>query len=117
MPSVVTRWHGVPAQNLCWARKMALAVACGAFAPSRFMVIVPQLVTSVSFQALPWARDFGGASLKEAGLAGGFTVGAGHGFDAFDADVAGEAAAEEAGEDVGAAAGDVLPERPVSATT
>src|SRR3954469_12809527 len=113
MPSVVTRWHGVPAQNFCRARKIALAVACGAFAPSSVVVIVPQLVTRVSFHALPWARDFGGGVLKVAGFAGGFTVGAGHRLAADAADAAGDAE----GDADGAAAGDVLPDRPVSATT
>src|SRR3954464_15752410 len=99
MPSVVSRWQGVPAQKFCRARKIALAAACGAFAPSSCMVIVPHVVTSVSFHCLPSARDFGGAALKLAGVAGGLTVGEGQGLDADDA----EPDAEEVGEAAGAA--------------
>src|ERR687886_1860957 len=104
MPSVVRRWQAVPAQKFFCARKIALAVACGAFAPSSCAVIVPHEVTSVSFQLLPAARLFGGTSLKLWGVAGGVTVGAGQGFAAAEADgdTAGEA--EEDGEAAGAVA-------------
>src|SRR3954467_9134934 len=79
MPSVVSRWQGGPAQKFCRARKIALAAACGAFAPSSCAVIVPHVVTSVSFHCLPSARDFGGAALKLAGGARGGARGGGGG--------------------------------------
>ncbi len=46
------------------------------------MVILPQVVFSVRFHVLPAASAFGGAAFQDLGVAGGLTVGAGHGFAA-----------------------------------
>src|SRR3954466_1655475 len=79
MPCVVSRWQGEPFQKEFFDRKIALDTACGALPPSRVATMSPQVVVSVSFQLLPSASAFGGALFHDFGVAGAFTVGAGHG--------------------------------------
>jgi hypothetical protein len=68
------------------------------------MTTSPQVVFIVIVQVLPWASDGSGAEENCSGLAGAFTVGAGHGFAAAAApgdaepDAAGEAEDEADGE-------------------
>src|SRR4051794_37923920 len=108
MPSVVRRWHGEPFQKLLRERKIALATACGAFEPSSVATMSQHVVLSVSFQFFPSATLFEGTLFHDAGVAGGFTVGAGHGFAAFEApaDADGDGKAAEVG--VVVAAGDAV---------
>src|SRR3954451_3880311 len=100
MPSVVSRWQGEPFQKPFSDRKIALATACGALAPSSVAATSPHVVVSVNLQLLPAASVFGGAVFHDFGVAGGCTLGAGQGLAAFEApaDAEGVDAADAAGE-------------------
>src|SRR6185295_7961020 len=110
MPSVVSRWHGLPSQNFLPDRKIAFETALGALSPNRSASIAPQVVVSASFQVLPPASATSGAAENFCGVAGALTVGAGHGFGpaAAEADGDSDASAEEDADGEAEADGEVV---------
>src|SRR6476469_6823824 len=62
MPSVVTRWQGLGAQNPVLARLMNDATVCGALVPSSSKVRSPHVVFTVATKVLPAAVALAGTS-------------------------------------------------------